>query len=162
MTFIINYITTTGTLVTEDLIPNATLAQRVRVIESKKELITLLDKIEAGLLLLADFIWKTEKQDPTFLNFQPTEETTDAEYQLDVRRNQLFNILQRIIANPTERTRIAKIVWTMALSKKEFGAFTISIDTEAPHNYEMIDDAAIADLIQQVAVNDLENVIKLI
>ncbi len=159
--FEISYQRTDGNEVTKDLLAeNSSLAKRFRILDNKKEQITLLNKIQVGLLLIASFIWNQEKAIDGFFSFQ--NKTSDFT-ELELMRSTLFEALKKIISNETKRNDIAKILRDMsAVRTDQDGLFIIPINSEETHDFSSITDEQIAKFFQQAVVNELSLVIKLI
>lgn len=161
MSFSITYTTTGREEITVDLIPTGTLKQRIRLLEPKKEIL-LIDKIEAGLSLLAHFLWAKETADPTFFDYQQAEEPTA----LEIFRLQLFGNIQRVLNNRDERLRLARLVYNASLSKVKDDNFIVSSPPEDAVDggtiADGVPDQEIANLIQAIVVDQFENVLRLI
>ena len=165
MSFNVSYVATnqfgldpeSATPVTANLLPNSTLARRVRILEPQKSIL-LIDKLTLGLLLLANFIWEVETVIDDFYSFRNAGDLTP----LMLFRNSLFNVLQRIITNKSQRAKIAQILLAISSTKTNNGSFVIPLDSDETHDYSTITDEEIAAFMQHVVINDLANVINLV
>ena len=159
MAFPIVYVNTEGTRFESDLLPGgSTLAMRVRILESKKEQILLIDKLAAALLLIANFIWDQEIAIDDFFAF----ENAATPSSLETMRASLFVVLQKVITSKSDRNKFAGIVEASAASKMINNSFAISFQTEGTHNYESITDEQIASLLQEIVINNMSTTLRLL